>query len=324
VAGATLQPEARSWILPGLSAETEVKVRVVAYNALGESAPAEVTDTTLPGNVETDLTQILVYENMSNVPIGQPWDDHVPFGVSITIGSQEVTPLTSDRVGMNEMLEGAEGYGRWGFDYTQGLSAREGDEVWFRVYYLMPIGYDHYSYGGGNRLKWFRMGCSQIIGGHNTGTNGINFDFKENSRFLHYKEGPTDTDEPDYSYWNPMGTFDGSKLYADGNWHSYEYYILHSKDPAIGHVRYWIDGKLMGTVTRATLTDPVKAGTEANGPYHCNRLYFQTYWNGGSPKTQRAYFDNVAIAVKIAGVRDDTPYLAVDETGYPYIGSKVQ
>jgi hypothetical protein len=319
VDGATLQPEARSWILPGLSAETEVKVRVVAYNALGESPPEEVSETTPPGNVETDLTQILVYENMSNVPIGESWNGHVPFGTSITIGSQEVTPLTSDRVGMNEMLQGSTGYGRWGFSYEQPFSAREGDEIWFRVFELMPIGYDHYAYGEGERLKWMRMNNLQIIGGANGGYNDVYFDRKNDQRFLNIKESSTDG-----KHWITFAGFDGSKLYADGNWHSYEMYVRFSKDTTLGEVRFWVDGQAAGKVSRATLVDPVVAGTEANGPYHCNRLLYHTWWNGGCPKTQRSYYDNVAIAMKIAGGRDDTPHLGTDETGFPYIGSKVQ
>jgi hypothetical protein len=187
------------------------------------------------------------------------------------------------------------------------------------VFELMPIGYDHYSYAGGNRLKCMRIGNNQIIGGASGGYNDIYFDFKQNSRFKNIKEGSTDGQS-----WVDFGSFDGSKLYADGNWHSYEMYVRFSKDTNLGEVRYWVDGKPMGQVYRATLVDPVVAGTEANGPYHCNRLLYHTYWNGGCPKTQRSYYDNVAIAMKIAGGRDDSPYLGTDETGFPYIGSKVQ
>jgi len=323
VQGATLQPEARTFIQHGLPAEVEVFIRVVAVGSESVSAPVDVSDTTLPGNAETDLDSIVYYKNVSGLGIGEKWNSYMGLSTSTVYGSQDVTSLTSDRVGMDEIVEGDTAYGRWGFTYeTPAFSLREGDEAWFRVFYLMPIGYIHYATSGSRMLKWFRGGCAQIATGFGTGTNGINIDWEENSRFLFYKESPTDLDVNDY--WNPIGSFDGSTLYADGNWHSYEYYVLNSKDPAVGNAKLWIDGKLMGSVKRATITDEAKNDTAAGGPYHCNRLYFQTYWNGGAPQTQRAYFDNVAIAMRIAGGRDDTPYLAVDETGFPYIGSKIQ
>ena len=258
----------------------------------------------------TDLTNILVYDNLSAVPVGESWNGYVPFGTSITVGSQEVASLTSDRVGMNEILETQTGYGRWGFTY-ENLDLREGDEIWFRVYELMPAGYDHYSYGEGNRLKWMRAATVTIAEGTNGGYNDVYFDQKGTYRFKNIKEASTDgTGWIDFNSYAP-------ELYADGQWHSYEMYIKFSKDTNVGEVRFWVDGLPMGMANRATLSDPEVSGL---GPYHCNRLLYHTYWNGGSPKTQRSYYDNIAIAVKIAGGRNDTPYLALDPTGAKYIG----
>jgi hypothetical protein len=282
-------------------------------NAAGVSQYAEVWQDTAPVTSTTDLTQILVYENMSSVPIGESWSGYVPFGTSITKGSQEVPAITSDRVGKNEMFQGLEGYGRWGFTYS-GFTAVEGDEIWFRVHELMPYGYDHYSYSGGAKLKWMRMQTGAIADGSNGGYNDLYVDFKSEKRWTCIKEASTDGVN-----WVPFSTFSDPPLYDDAQWHSYEFYVKFSKNPAVGEMRYWVDGVLSGAVNRATLSDPAVNGGPSD--YQCTRLLYHTYWNGGCPKDQSSYYDNVAIAMKIAGFRDDTPHLAQDAQGNLFIGS---
>ena len=283
----------REWTAYSLKPNVTYRIRISAVNSFGNSTYSEVITTTNQVATTTDLTQILVYEDMSAIPIGTSWNGYVPFGTSITVGSQEVPSITSDRVGKNQMLETYEGYGRWGFTYEQGLDAREGDEVWFRVHELMPFGYDHYSYSGGNRLKWMRMQTSAIADSSNGGYNDIYFDFKDQHRFANIKEGATDGVN-----WIYAGTpFPDPPLYDDAQWHAYEFYVKFSKDPLVGEVRYWVDGQLTIAANRATLPDPAINGGPSE--YNCPRLLYHTYWNGGCPKDQASYFDNVAIAVKI-------------------------
>jgi hypothetical protein len=285
---------------------------------VGADSQQWISDPNANRNVgDTNLDQILVYDNLSSIVIGESWNAYVPFGTSITIGSQEVASLTSDRVGMNEAIEASTGYGRWGFTYEQGLDLREGDEVWFRVFELMPVGYDHYAYGEGNRLKWMRAAVVTIIGGTNGGYNDVYFDNEDNLRFMNIKEASTDS-----TGWIPFANYPSKNYYADGQWHSYEMYIKFSKNPSDGKVRFWVDGQPMGESTRATLNDPEISG--AGGDYHCNRLLYHTYWNGGTPKTQRCYYDNIAIAIKKFGGRNDEPWLAIDTNGNRFIGSAVQ
>ena len=319
--GDTLKISDRTWTRLDLPADTNVDVRIMAFNAVGNSAPADISTVTGPPNTETNLGKILVYENLAGIPLNLNWNGYVPFGTSSTKGSQEVASLTADRVGMNEIKVGEDGFGKWGFTYdTPSFSAREGDEIWFRVYELHPIGYDHYAYGGGGRLKWFRFRMAQIEGGAISGYNELYMDYKENSRWVNHKEGATDTKPA----WMPMGSFDPELLYADGKWHSFEVYVKFSMDTDVGEMRFWIDGELMGKANRATLDDPAKSAFPERGPFHCVALYYHTYWNGLAPKTQRTYYDNIAIAMNIAGGHSDRQWLEADASGFPFIGSKVQ
>jgi hypothetical protein len=315
--GGVVDADARTWTQYGLTPDTEVTIRVMATNDIGNSSPVDVVQMTGPPNTETNLDQIYIYTNLGDVPVGVRWDAYVPFNTSVTWGSDDVEALTAGRVCSNDIREGTDGYGRWGFTHENpDFSAREGDEIWFRVFYLMPDTYIHYA--NGSQLKFFRMGRVPIGGGVTTGTVGVNMDVEGAARWIHYVEQPTDG-RPNA----PIGTFDDTQLYADGKWHYYEYYVKWSADPDIGYARFWIDGKLMGDARRATLTAP-----GANGPYHCNILYWQTWWNFNAPQDQVAYFDNIAIAMNISApgypVRNDKPWLQVDEDGFPFIGDKIQ
>src|SRR5680860_731607 len=53
--------------------------------------------------------------------------------------------------------EGKTGYGGWGGEFIFPEKAYRGDSLWYQVHVYFPEGFDHYSYGEGNRLKFLRI-----------------------------------------------------------------------------------------------------------------------------------------------------------------------
>lgn len=94
-------------------------------------------------------------------------------------------------------------------------------------------------------------------------------------------------------------------------WESYEFYVkFHHKakdDGGEAVVRFWKNGKLLKEVTdRKTLV---------NSSDYSQRTLLFTYWNGGAPKTQHMYVDNIVLTSQKPTNRD--------EKGNPYIGTSV-
>lgn len=180
----------------------------------------------------------------------------------------------------------------------------EGDEAWARMRIFLPIGSDLQAIGEGDHLKWLRWRTETDLGA-NAGYSDIYYD-EVIGRWKFIKEVAPNT-------WHTLTTGAGGPFDQEyGKWVTWEFYFkFHS---TVGVVRMWKDGVFVNELTNietlSTPTDVVKS------------MYFRTYWNGGIPKQQDWYYDNVAIALNGAG-RTDSTQLNTDSEGNLYIGNGV-
>lgn len=192
---------------------------------------------------------------------------------------------------------GDTGFGVWGGIIGHPSALKKGDQIWFRVRTYMPSGFNYDSNGEGGHLKFLRI-HTQSAGGENEGYNDW--------------------------YINPRGTdishkfiFEGEQMWYDmvptsfqpqyDVWESYEFYVKLDDVPVSkggqGRVRAWKNGKLLADITnRKTLYSPSSVS---------DRTHMFTYWNGGSPKTQKMYVDDVVLTSDQPSHRDANGFYCV-------------
>ena len=173
---------------------------------------------------------------------------------------------------------------------------------------FVPNGFNYdFSNTSGSRLKFLRI-RTVTAGNKNIGYNDwyINSQYNTGPAFLVRYEGQAGT--------NFLGSFDkffgpspADKI-QQGVWETYEYYVKLDTVPVDSggqaRVRTYKNGKLLKDVTdMVTLRDAT-----AKAP---SFLLF-TFWNGGAPKTQTLFVDDLVLTT-------DRP-AALDSTGHPYIG----
>lgn len=192
------------------------------------------------------------------------------------------------------------GFGHWGGSLRQPSNLVKGDEVWLRVRTYMPSGFDTSvsdSYcpdlnGGGGRLKFLRVHTASA-GGNNHGYNDVYI----NDRLDFIYEGGTE------GWVRSLG-----KGLARDKWETVEMYLKLSDVPASAGgealIRIWQNGQLLKEITHLKT---LKTATD-----YADFAYIFTYWNGGSPKTQHMWIDDIIYT-------SDKPS-AKDSKGNPYIG----
>lgn len=261
----------------------------------GTSIPTVTTGT-------TDFNSILYYENFTGGVNGN--------GIStvsdwITLGSGTCVlgddPLGQQgKVAVDSVLSGQKS-GALGGVYTPSVQWTSGDEVWLRIKLYMPL---TFSYVASPWLKFFRFRVRTSGGGH-VGFDDMYCDPVGDWRFIFEGE----------NNWNVLTT---NQAFAPtkGQWQDWEMHLVFDNVPVSegGNARmdFWRDGALVGTVlNRRTLNSDTDQMWS---------IYFQDYWNGGSPQDQTWYWTKTAVAAKIAGVRDDTSHLSTDDGGRLFIG----
>lgn len=193
---------------------------------------------------------------------------------------------------------GATAFGDWGgiVDLPSNLSS--GDEIWIRIKTFWPAGFNYDSTSGGNRLKFIRL--------HTRSAS------RSNEGYDDWYINPQGATQPfrfifeGEQIWSPFGT--ASERIEHDRWEVYEIYIALDSvtvdNGGSARVRTWKDGELMADITdRKTLVSSAS---------YADLLYFFTYWNGGAPKTQSMYVDEITAT-------SDRP-TAVDDDGNPFIG----
>lgn len=196
-----------------------------------------------------------------------------------------------------QIQKGEEGYGNWGgvFPYPK---TYKGETIWFLVHTYMPKEFDHYAYSAGNRLKFLRLQTLTATG-NNIGYNDIYFDMKNVvNPFAYIYEGE--------NAWVEIG---GASDYpVKDTWESYEIAVTFDNvsvdKGGKAQVKFWKNGVLLKDITnRITLRD---------ADAYSDRALLFTYWNGGSPKDQFMYADEIVVT-------NETPS-QVDAHGNKYIG----
>ena len=192
------------------------------------------------------------------------------------------------------------GFGRQTDPYMdKGIRSTEDfREIYYRVYLKMQAGWignpgklsratilakndwsqamiAHLWQGNGDAL-----GIDPVSGTNSSGivvTNGYN-DFA-NFTWLGFKSGST-----------PI--FDAS--HAD-KWYCIESHVkLNDKGKSNGIQEFWIDGHLEARSDNLNFVSSYTA-------YGINVIFFENYWNEGSPRDQERYFDNIVVSTKRIG-----------------------
>lgn len=194
---------------------------------------------------------------------------------------------------------GDTGFGRWGGIINFPELLRKGDEIWFRVNTFFPDGFNWDSTSSGNLLKFLRVHV-QTSSGDNAGYNDWYMTPEATSiphQFIY--EGQ--------QQWFRFGA--PSDEVQRGRWETYEMYIKFDNVPVdqggTARVRVWKDGRLLSEITGA---ETLNSSTDTS-----ERAHLFTYWNGGSPKTQHMYVDDVVVT-------SDTPSNR-DANGNPMVGT---
>lgn len=253
-----------------------------------------LSKSTSSSSAAPEITRFVHNLDFENQEIGERCK---PFGASV----MEVTidEATGNKVCANTIVEGKTAYGTWGGILNLPSHLTEGQEIWIRLKTFFPEGFDTNSYGEGGRLKFIRL--------RTLGTDNANYGYNDwyinnlsmSTPYGFIYEGA--------AQWYMFGKrpVDNVQL---GVWETYELYIrLGTKAGSEGGqalVRGWKNGlPIFETNERVTL----KA---ADGK--ANSIYIFTYWNGGAPKTQTMYLDDVAVATETPANRD--------VLGRPFIG----
>lgn len=180
--------------------------------------------------------------------------------------------------------EGKTGYGMWGGEYMFPEKLHRGDTVWYQAHVYFPRGFDHYSYGEGNRLKFLRI-ATKSHDNNNHGYLDLYIDKKTSSYpFKWIYEGA--------ARWVNVG--EPSDMIVKDKWESYQMQITLDNVPknsgGLAEVRIWKNGILLKHITdRITL--------KGSSDYSHRALLF-TYWNGGAPQSQSMYVDNITITTE--------------------------
>ncbi len=186
--------------------------------------------------------------------------------------------------------EGKTGWGTWGGAFNFPEKLYRGDKIWYQVHTYFPEDFDHYSYGEGNRLKFLRI-QTKSAANQNQGYVDFLIDKKSSENaFKWIYEGEN-------KWWNAG---EPSDMIVKGRWESYQIQVTFDTVPldfgGKAESRVWKNGVLIEHITnRKTMKENSDVSTRA--------LLF-TYWNGGSPKTQSMYVDEITITNETPGWMD--------------------
>lgn len=200
-----------------------------------------------------------------------------------------------------QIKQGMTGFGVWGGIITFPSKLRRGDTVWFLVHTHMPVDFDHYSYGEGGRLKFLRIHTADA-NGVNLGYDDLYFDMKGAATSLRWIY------EGEQKWVNVAGIPDYP---VKGHWESYEMAVTLDSVPrasgGLAEVKIWKNGTLISHMTNnITLKDPLG---------YADAAYLFTYWNGGAPKDQFMYVDEVVVSSEAT---------ALDDAGNKFLGGLIK
>ena len=256
--------------------------------------------------IGTDLSQIFLYKDFASESLGSNMSALPEFDTTTAVISDEQS-YSGGKSTKHTITAGDDGFGDFGYRLTTESTPKlvKGDEIWFRQAMFFPTGWDMTTNTG--RLKCFRWILNKS---DNTFDGDIDVQIKTNKTGMSgYIESHPN---PAYHQWYE---FPDAAILLNA-WQLWEVHIVLDDVPVdeggSGRVDLWLDGNHVGSLTAmSTLQLPDN---------YLNFMYLFTYWNGNAPQTQSMYIDNVTVAVKQSGVRDDSQYLTTDSEGRSYIG----
>lgn len=103
----------------------------------------------------------------------------------------------------------------------------------------------------------------------------------------------------DFDNFVYLGQVDGvTPLFATnraGTWYCIEAHMrLNDAGQSNGILEFWVDGNLEARQTSLNFLGSFNA-------YGINSIFFENYWNGGSPQTQERYWDNIVVSTQRIG-----------------------
>ncbi len=120
--------------------------------------------------------------------------------------------------------------------------------------------------------------------------------------------GYNDFDNMDWLGFQPGATPIFEPAQAD-RWFCIETHVrLNDPDASNGLQEIWIDGELDA---RAENLNFVRGYTD----YALNGIFFENYWNGGSPREQERYFDNIVVSTQRIGCLTEAVFADGFESG---------
>lgn len=216
-----------------------------------------------------------------------------------TYSDQQKLKNNSARISIKK---GQTGYGHWGGEFRFPEKVYKGSTIWFLVHTYMPADFDHHAYGEGSRLKFLRIQTLKS-NGDSRGYNDLYFDMlgaEQPYKWIYEGE----------NRWSDVGSRNNPP--KKEQWQSYEMAVTLDNIPKSkggqAQVRIWKNGVLLAEIEdRMTL---------ARADDYSDRALLFTYWNGGAPKDQHMYVDEITITT-------DTPP-GTDAHGNPFIGGLLQ
>ncbi|CBL45927.1 Hypothetical protein HDN1F_23440 [gamma proteobacterium HdN1] len=243
------------------------------------------------------------FNSGSNGSIAQGNSDAFSAGAMASVYSKERTFEGGQSAELN-ITQGSKGEGSWGgiIKFPQRLV--KNDSLWVRLRVMMPRDFDFNAYGEGNRLKFLRIPTFE--GSSNVDGLFLNwYLLKDGSAapygFIYGAEG----------VWSLFGS--ALSVPIRESWDTYEWNITWSDIPAknggSARIRAWKNGKRIADISDMK--------TLATARTTADSLYLFSYWNGGSPKTQKLWVDEITLTTDKPSTKDDAgyPFLGVGEQG---------
>lgn len=184
------------------------------------------------------------------------------------------------------IASGSQGWGEWGGTFSFPAKLKEGNELWFRVYAYFPSGFNFKTTGAA--LKMMRTHTASS-GGKNEGY--IDLLLSNSGHSIVVGSEVISDWYNNNADWKSLGG-----PVTTGKWHAFETYVKFSSKPGQGITRVWQNGKL--------IKEDKKTATLRSSSSVSDFIYLFTYWNGGSPKAQTAYVDDIAITTSRPENRD--------------------
>jgi len=202
---------------------------------------------------------------------------------------------SGNQAAVTSIKKGDPAFGLWGGSFTFPTKLKEGDEVWYRSWVYLPVGFPFsVLIKSTEGLKLMRI-HTQSSSGSNEGYIHIYLhgtDSTDGSIFVGSEVNPG-------TFWsnNPISKLrhiKGVPPVVSGKWYAFEMYVKFSSLAGQGIYRVWQNGRLIFEDTKtATLTSSTSVSDFA---------YLWSYYNFGADAV--AYMDDVIITNEIPGNKD--------------------